>query len=251
MHNAQDYIWSMTLHTEVPAGNYYLLAVTDASGLLTESNEANNIMARPIAIESPPPDLVVSAAGNQHVSRSGVSINTSMTVTNQGQGTAVGEEFPGWADDVYFSADDQLDEGDQILTSNAPQAHELAPGGSYDVNQTVLLPDAAEGGYYLIFKTDTGGHVSETDEENNTSVQQITIDNTPPVISNVELTPTCSGLIATWSTGEPSETFLHYWDDGSWKYFWNDWIFSTSHAATVDQLEPGTTYNFQIGRAHV
>ena len=42
----------------VPGGSYYLVAAADSGGFVEESNEGNNILAKPITIYTPRPDLI-------------------------------------------------------------------------------------------------------------------------------------------------------------------------------------------------
>jgi subtilase family serine protease len=41
---------AVTIPPGTPSGNYYILAVADADNTVAESNESNNVIARPLVI---------------------------------------------------------------------------------------------------------------------------------------------------------------------------------------------------------
>ena len=110
------------------------------------------------------PDL---SAGNLVVpseTYTGGEISIGWRVTNVGSGPA---DAP-WQDRVYLSDDDQFG-GDTLLYS-VDHSTPLNSGQWYDQTIQVGVPAVAEGQYWIIVKSDVGGSVYESNEDNNVVV---------------------------------------------------------------------------------
>ncbi|MHC4178875.1 MAG: hypothetical protein ACYSWU_15290, partial [Planctomycetota bacterium] len=77
--------------------------------------------------------------------------------------------FGDWTDAVYFSADDQWDI-DDVLLKTVEHTGGLAQDGSYHQEQTVNIPGALPGQYYLIVRADLYNQAKEGEDEGNNVV---------------------------------------------------------------------------------
>ena len=156
--------YTLFLKTDGRNGGYastgtYIGGVITDNGFLTESNEANNIVALPVSLNA---DLALSnvSIGTMTANSNGTyTIPVSYTVTNQGSVTA----NPNWYDLAYLSADGVLDNTDQVLSGNNIRTTALAPGVSYTLTINYTTSNSTPSGTYTLFlKTDgrNGGYAS-------------------------------------------------------------------------------------------
>lgn len=176
----------------IPSGDGFLFVVVDGDnysdgcmdcgpdGMLVETNEDNNVATLPVTIGGADPDLVPVSMDAPDTINSGLPINASWTVYNQGAGNAVPRnEWYGWGDNLYLSTDNQLDSSD-MLVGNGYRNDSLPAGEGYTWAPIYswpgyYYPTLAPGDYYLILKTDYNSYIYESDESNNTLVKPITI----------------------------------------------------------------------------
>jgi uncharacterized repeat protein (TIGR01451 family) len=178
---------------QVAAGNYYLLFKVDQPNIIYESNEDNNLIAKPITIKLP--DLIVTSLNAPASASTQESIDVSWTITNQGEGLAQPSLGSGAPDRFYLSQDEVLDNSDVDLGWYGYRL-ELAPGASVTSNVKINVPQVAAGNYYLLFKVDQPNIIYESNEDNNIFVQLIKIGapdlvvtafNTPASVSTQEI----------------------------------------------------------------
>jgi subtilase family serine protease len=177
-------------------GLYYLLAKTDATNLLPEGSETNNVISSetPVFISSPTarPDLTIvgNVSANALI---GSTIPISWTVNNI---STVYSAQSGWFDQVYLSDDNQLDSNDKLLKSKERDYTQpvVAAGASYQVNENISLPIDAFGAKYLLFVTDRNNNLLETNENNNISAVSLQINAPDLTIATTGTTPTTAIL---------------------------------------------------------
>lgn len=165
--------------TNLPAGtapgNYYILFVADYQGIVTESNEANNVSAVGLTVVPPSLDLTVSQAQlSQNSAVAGAYFNYSSYVYNQGNTVA-----PASGQGVYLSTDAAWSNDDvQLTTSQVPSLGETQ---SYYTYGSFTLPNPLTSGtYYVLFVADHLNQVAETNETNN--VRALLLQVVPPTI---------------------------------------------------------------------
>ncbi|NDJ23933.1 type I secretion C-terminal target domain-containing protein [Nostoc sp. B(2019)] len=162
---------TLPLPTQVGDGNYYLLFVTDKYNKQSETDETNNVLAKPISVTAP--DLIISNATSPISAVLGETVSVSWTVKNQGTVTAIAD----WNDYVYIS-DDQIWDSSDIYFTNRPAADEtpLAAGASYTATQDITISNYAPlGSRYLLFVTDNSNQQGETNETNNVLAKPISL----------------------------------------------------------------------------
>jgi subtilisin family serine protease/uncharacterized membrane protein len=158
---------SLTIPANTAAGLYYLIAKADAGNAIVETQEANNILARAIAIGG---DLALSAFTAPAKGGAGRSILLSETTINQGAGPVAGSTTR-----FYLSANALLDGSDTVL-NGARSVPPLAPGATSAGSTSVTLPaGTATGTYYLIAKADGDNAIPESLESNNTELRSLQI----------------------------------------------------------------------------
>jgi uncharacterized repeat protein (TIGR02543 family) len=82
---------------------------------------------------------------------------------------------------------------------------------------------------------------------NKTITANFDTDTTPPVISNVQVSPGQTTAIITWQTDEPATTALRYGEDTSYGLgFLEDLEFKLNHAIEIAGLAPGVIYHYRI-----
>jgi hypothetical protein len=130
---------AVSLPADLGDGAYYLVAATDASGVVAEANEANNTAAigLTVAQSSPAGDLVVAALTAQGPAAPGGRIAVECTVENRG-----GVRIKSPRLHLFLAAGPAA--GDTLLKTRLMQT--LAPGGRAVLRLTVGIPDDTPAG---------------------------------------------------------------------------------------------------------
>ena len=166
------------------SGSYYFFLVTDAGRSVYESDFANNMLGALVSFTIQPADLaalefqvpaVLSAPPRPRVP-------LVWGVTNQGPGQALGR----WSDSLYFSSNPVFDYSAIFLGGNY-ETGPLDAGATYWRTNTRTLPVTQSGTYYLLFETDSGNALCESNTNNNRIWRPITIDIQPPDLAPVAL----------------------------------------------------------------
>ncbi len=143
-------------------GSYYVLAVADFGGAVTEANESNNVGVISAPLVSGV-DLVAQSVGGPAAASPGEAITLSYAFTNQGIDPAGSVPFK-----IFASADNALSAGDVELASST-----VTVAGGQNVISTinVTFPTNVQAGdYFYILQVDNGpavGSVVEINEMNN------------------------------------------------------------------------------------
>jgi subtilase family serine protease len=143
-------------------GLHYLLFRANINNDQGETNLANNLLAKPIRIDSNTADLQLVDSESPAQADAGRRIDVSWTVTNNGAAAAQGNGSFDWTDTVYISADFVRDEmaiplASVVISGQGP----LAVGESYTQTKTITLPAEVSGENFLIFSTNTKRQQSE------------------------------------------------------------------------------------------
>ena len=149
----------------VPAnGNYHLLVVTDATDVVVEENEANNVGAAPVAVRLLPlPDLQVTLVQAPAAATSGQTIGLTFQVTNKG---AAATNASYWADHAYLSTTPDLT-GKVVDLGATQNGGYLEVNQAYTTTRAVALPLNVAGKLYFVVQTDSTNQVTESNEANN------------------------------------------------------------------------------------
>ena len=178
--------WQTNVFTTpvLQSGTYYFFLVTDDSHGVYESNFGNNTMVTPVALTIQPPDLAVLdfQAPAALTGPPGPPLTFIWAVTNQGTGSALGN----WADWVYLSSKSAYDNTATVVFQQFEYGP-LAPGETYWRTNTQNLPVTQSGNYYLLFETDQGNALAESDTTNNWVSLPISVTILPPDLAPVAL----------------------------------------------------------------
>jgi PKD repeat protein len=136
-------------------GIYYLIAQADRDGQVAESNEADNLRVKPIAIG---PDVTVKAIGLKSSTTTAMAPTSISVTTRNVGGAAAGATHTR----LYRSNDARLDAGDVLLADFDVPA--LAPSQERSHSVSASLPS---GTVYVIAVSDATAAVVESREGNN------------------------------------------------------------------------------------
>ncbi len=145
--------YTQTQTVQMPAGftgRYYLFVETDAGNVVFENgSKANNVGEAPNHFDVMPipyADLVVSSIVDPQNAGSGLPVNVTWTVTNQGIGLT---SVPSWNDDLAIASDPA---GKNIIEDYGLFDHlgPVGPGGNYVRTAQVVLPEGLSGTYYFV-----------------------------------------------------------------------------------------------------
>ena len=146
------------------AGHLFVLA--DASDLVSESNELNNVSTAVLVnvVRSYADLQVDSASFAQATAESGRPVDISWRIYNRGI-AATAEST--WADSLVLSADTVLGNADDVALGSIQHTGVLEVDGSYTATTTISLPEAIEGEYHVFVRADVNLDVFERLFEDN------------------------------------------------------------------------------------
>jgi subtilase family serine protease len=153
---------SVKVKAGTPEGTYFLLACSDDTKLVAESNEANNCRASATTVVVTGPDLVESALSNPPASAAaGSSFSVTDTARNQGS-AAAGATFTNY----YLSLNTTKGGTDVFIGGRSVPA--LAAGATSTATVSVTIPaGTAPNSYFVLACADSANSVIETNEKNN------------------------------------------------------------------------------------
>ena len=147
--------------------NYHIILITDVTDLVEErANEGDNAAARALSVNlSPFSDLQVSNVTAPPLTVADpATITVGWTVSNVSVG--VGRES-GWDDQIWYSLDDIIGDGDDRLLMNVHQDSPLAAGSSYTKSAEILLPASFSERMRIYVVADSGNAVFENGKKAN------------------------------------------------------------------------------------
>ena len=171
----------------VESGDYFLIFSVNADQSLAETTFTNNTLAVPLSFHLTPPDLAPVAFQAPAVvdGPPNPAVTLVWGVTNRGPGQAGPYAF-GWYDTVYVSTNSGLS-GVIAYAQQYRENDSLPAGGSYWRTNTVELPLIADGSYYLVFETDYGNYLGESNLSNNVISVPVTFHTSLPELASVVL----------------------------------------------------------------
>jgi subtilase family serine protease len=154
-----------------PAGSYYVLFFADDNRAETENNEQNNIAFRSITVtgtantqtdlivDAPSISTAVTIAGLPAVP-AGNTIDLTSTIKNLG--SSASSSFVG-----YYLSTDRTYSANDVYLGNEAVGSLLANGNSVETTTITIPGFTSTGTYYVLFRADYQGQVSEQVETNN------------------------------------------------------------------------------------
>ena len=154
-----------------PAGSYYILFFADDYRVEPENNEQNNIAFRSITVtgtantqtdlivDAPSISTAVTIAGLPAVP-AGNPIDLTSTIKNLG--SSASSSFVG-----YYLSTDRTYSANDVYLGNEAVGSLLANGNSVETTTITIPGFTSTGTYYVLFRADYQGQVSEQVETNN------------------------------------------------------------------------------------
>jgi hypothetical protein len=154
---------TLPLSTNLHAGTWFFVAVTDYGNAQAEISETNNLRSKPVQLTFPPmPDLAIAQLQAPTRGGSGKSVELTWVVTNRGDATA----FPPWIETVLAS---NAVLGVRPLTEFS-RTNAIQAGGFLTRTEAISLPlNTVAGDLVFLVTADSRFDVAESDESNNAS----------------------------------------------------------------------------------
>lgn len=161
-------------------GTCYFYVKTDADNRVFEHTREDNNIARSESLNIlgyPPVDLTVDRIIVHDSAASGLPVQITWSVTNNGPGKTT---VTRWGDAVYLSADTVFDASNDLLILELAHSGALDSSKSYTRNPSVRLPEVS-GDFYVFVKCGVDNNVIDMDLTNNLriSTEAISIILTP------------------------------------------------------------------------
>lgn len=136
-------------------GNYFIFIQTDANAGQQETDETDNIVIQPVAVQrSLRPDLTIDQITAPASVNSGQFARLEWRVKNVGNAATANSN---WTDWVYVSSDDTPNTTDPVKVA-VSHTGSLAADGTYTASADVLIPaNLTAGAYKIIVYTDFDG----------------------------------------------------------------------------------------------
>ncbi|MBM3880342.1 MAG: LEPR-XLL domain-containing protein [Verrucomicrobia bacterium] len=162
----------LPLQPDLTTARYYLLAKADALGVLSESNENNNVRSFSVNLTVPPlPDLAVTDIAAPLETMSGRQIPISWTIANQRTATAAGP----WVDRLYLA--DNSAGANPVWYGEFTFDGEVRAGQSIVRSKSIRLPYDLSGPWWVVVSVDDKNDVYEHGiDANNRQVDDVPID---------------------------------------------------------------------------
>lgn len=240
--------WS-TNSVQVPgvgSGNYYfILKVNDGKSLI-ESDYSDDIMVTPIRLDISAPDLLpaTSLVPSAITSSPNPSVTFVWGITNQGSGAATGTS---WPNSIFLSTNSVRD-GTETMVAACPEDQSIAPGQTLWLTNSMRLPIAASGLYYLLFEVNSGHWLLfEGDYSNNVAAVPVRFDVRRPDLtpiaflapSRVAAEPYPSVALVWGVTNQGTGQAEAPWGWSDQIYFSSSQIFDPTASSILSSSEPG------------
>ena len=177
----KSYSKQVTFPSGYSAGVYYVGAYADKGEFISESNENNNSAGNQVSHEGggSQPDLMVQGVySSPNHGKAGDSFALHFTIKNQ---EAASTASQGSFDvKLYFSTDATIGNSGDYEMLSFVESSAIAAGASKSYSKTVKFPNGYSAGvYYVGAYADKGAFISESNENNNSTGNQITYEVDP------------------------------------------------------------------------
>ncbi|MBI4890753.1 MAG: hypothetical protein HY821_09030, partial [Acidobacteria bacterium] len=179
----------ITIPSNTTPGSYYILAVADATSVVSETVETNNGRSASLTVSGSPDIVIQNLTVTPNPGAPGSQVTVSYTVKNQGNGPTNGIGV--FANPVLWSTDSTITYGTDSEMANC-NVGTLAAGATSACNVTATIPANAVVGttYYIGVAGDALNTVSESNENNNKASTPFVPSGKPDIIiQNLTITP--------------------------------------------------------------
>ena len=144
----------------IPSGNYYLYAFTDAKDTIYEgNNENNNIFRSQTTVSVMNPNLTVSGVNHILSINSGQPITIQWTTKNIGLGKLY---YSNVSDKIYLSSSPNFQSDSVVMLGIKNYNVTLLPDDSINNQQSVNIPNGISGNFYIFIHTNFNQAVYES-----------------------------------------------------------------------------------------
>jgi subtilisin family serine protease len=175
-----------TVPTSVPAGTYFIGAISDPDNVLAETNNTNNARASiGTVVVSYSADLVLTALAGPSAAATGQNVSFTGTLKNQGLGAINQSVKVGF----YVSTNATITTDDRLITTTSVAS--IAAGQSIPLSVTATLRTGlAAGTYYIGAIADYDNVRAESSESNNAlAANTITVTYGPDLVMTAVAAP--------------------------------------------------------------
>jgi subtilase family serine protease len=172
-------------------GHYFVLFSVDHKDAVTESDETNNVVARPVTIGNPTPDLTIARVQMDQTVAPGDVLQVQVEVANAGASASGASTLK-----YFVSMDEVWDEYDKQLSYDKVDA---IPVGQSALEQAPLRIKTTirPGTYHLLVVADAADIVVEDNEDNNVAARTFVVDADQPDAMLPDLVAVSPSLDAT------------------------------------------------------
>ena len=161
---------TVTVPGNTVADDQFLLFVADGNKQQSETSEANNVLALAIQLASADIEPISITAPAQ------VTVGSTTTSLGMLQIESDNTAYGTWSDYLYLSSDETLDSGDRNIGSGSHDALlPVSANTQYQNSRSFTFDNVPLGSQFLILALDGNDNLLETDEQNDTLVQPITV----------------------------------------------------------------------------
>ncbi len=242
---------SIAIPTGVASGNYYLFVTSDMydaycvggtcydgvdrdshghtnCNVVDEIYDDNNYASAQIVLTTPPSaDLNVTSVAVPSSAYSGTSVTVNYTVQNKG---AAAISSGSWTDYIYVSSSTTFDASTATYVASVSNAASLSVNASYSIAQSITIPNAIYGNYYVYVVANANAGVTEyTNTYSNTSTSNTMAVTLTPPANLVPQSITCAASANSGQSYSISWTVKNNGANAPYESLWNDKIYiSTS-----------------------
>lgn len=195
------YTLQLNIDASYASGNYYLFAVIDPEGEISEINKENNKAFTRLHLSAGHVDLYATSKTNLGALYSGQLFEVQSEITNQGNIAIAGYKIG-----YYLSTDALLSANDQLLDSS--HVGLTSASSTRTLTKTLILPQDVGGSYYILSVADFDKSIAESSETNNVAARPVNITLATTVIlptSGSSTVKSCTSII--YDNGGPTANY--------------------------------------------
>ncbi|MFI4912288.1 MAG: CARDB domain-containing protein [Sedimentisphaeraceae bacterium JB056] len=207
------------------------------------------------------PDLEIASYDISTVAVNGQALPISLEVVNNGLGAVYNEIYrSGWTDSVVLSSDMIYGNSDDINLGTFVHGGDLASGSSYQINDTVNIPEWVFGNFNLIVMIDKNDNITELENDDNILIAPIRVRTVDVGLASSDIT--YMPLAPSLETGFVVSANIHNYSEQSAVadvYFYDgqesqDDLIAVSSAVTIEaeseKLVSAPNYTTDIEGGH-
>ena len=196
-----------------PTGTCYFGVIVDYDNSVTESNEANNMLASAPTAVYPGPDLTPISVGGPSGAGTGQTLTLTNILANIGVGAA-----GNWLYRIYLSTNATVTTNATVLTTQGPYNNTPAQSSMTNYDTVTIPAGTTPGTYFFGVIIDFDNMITEANESNNTQASApVTIGIGPDLTVSAIAYPSLAGTAQTLTLTNVLAN-IGAGSAGNWKY---------------------------------